>query len=133
MCGKDDVETMQAAMQMGSPPRVRERHFFIETVPKWFRITPACAGKTQITSWSGDFGEDHPRVCGKDASKLGKRSYKMGSPPRVRERLPRMPKLTLRARITPACAGKTSKSKVILALGKDHPRVCGTDLRISCE
>ena len=33
--------------------------------------------------------EDHPRVCGKDSSNDYEQADLMGSPPRVRERLPK--------------------------------------------
>ena len=34
------------------------------------RITPARAGKTEITKISEKIGEDHPRSCGKDSHGL---------------------------------------------------------------
>ena len=47
MCGKDFVRIKSAAVASGSPPHVRERPVFFRFPQKDFRITPACAGKTQ--------------------------------------------------------------------------------------
>ena len=64
-------------------------------------------------------------MCGEKISTLPMRRGRLGSPPRVRGKAFSMISPISRARITPACAGKS-----ILQLGNnfrrwDHPRVCG--------
>ena len=91
-------------------------------------ITPAYAGKTTrllkktLAFW------DHPRVCGKDLFLFGLRTRRLGSPPRMRERLLSVRGLENSLRITPAYAGKTSFQPNWCTQLQDHPRVCGKDL-----
>ncbi len=69
--------------------------------------------------------EDHPRVCGKHVVDGLTLSLTVGSPPRMRETLEWLARITLDKRITPAYAGNTNTAihkKVTL---EDHPRVCG--------
>ena len=88
-------------------------------------ITPACAGKTSFDFFSFLRFRDHPRVCGKNEVRAVKFSYVVGSPPRVREKLQMEGVLVKRARITPACAGKTWSICCWYLRYWDHPRVCG--------
>ena len=68
---------------------------------------------------------DHPRVCGEKPGKGGEVAEFKGSPPRVRGKgLHRGNKVVVFG-ITPACAGKSSKSGKSDMTEKDHPRVCG--------
>ena len=68
-------------------------------------ITPACAGKTYC--WLVPVGS------------------RLGSPPRVREKLIVLITEKKPVGITPACAGKTRTVGCLSTLPKDHPRVCG--------
>ena len=88
-------------------------------------ITPACAGKSRrffVFVW---FKEDHPRVCGEKRLLLHIPERSWGSPPRVRGKVEQRIKDYQAAWITPACAGKRSKSWHSHSPQKDHPRVCG--------
>ena len=67
-------------------------------------------------------------MCGKDNEMFDEFYFRAGSPPRVRERLSRLASASWHSRITPACAGKTSKNSATRRAGRDHPRVCGKDL-----
>ena len=93
----------------GSPPRVREKLALCECA--WFcsRITPACAGKTTVDDDTFVKVGDHPRVCGKNSSEILSSMYRLGSPPRVREKLSYQLLTAFPLGITPACAGKTLK------------------------
>ena len=71
-------------------------------------ITPACAGKTYC--WLVPVGS------------------RLGSPPRVREKLIVLITEKKPVGITPACAGKTNFKDIFLFNGWDHPRVCGKNL-----
>ncbi len=68
-------------------------------------ITPAYAGKSDLTS--------------------GTQTLLQGSPPHVRGKENGWCKAALPRRITPACAGKSYRSRTVLRPRWDHPRVCG--------
>ena len=53
-----------------------------------------------------------------------------GSPPRVRGKHLLKRRGVLPMRITPACAGKTRRIVQIFHTMKDHPRVCGENVKI---
>ena len=89
------------------------------------RITPACAGKSPRAGRSANPGEDHPRVCGEKEIKIQKERKKVGSPPRVRGKVPTSMSGKNCVRITPACAGKSTSRFQQFAISWDHPRVCG--------
>ena len=89
------------------------------------RITPACAGKTAVKYFAGLHSQDHPRVCGENASASLRCSACGGSPPRVRGKLFFYVSPICYIRITPACAGKTVAYGKNQGSFKDHPRVCG--------
>ena len=66
-------------------------------------------------------------MCGKDLLMGRLDEGRPGSPPHVRERLTAFIRRILEQGITPACAGKTSKLKTLIAAKQDHPRMCGKD------
>ena len=71
----------------GSPPRVRGKHPFRRGRAPLRRITPACAGKTRLTSHAYHPPADHPRVCGENEYYKEIGFIADGSPPRVRGKL----------------------------------------------
>ena len=71
------------------------------------RITPACAGITQLREIAQDPLEDHPRVCGNYYNQAEGFAGARGSPPRVRELLVGVMGVGFMGWITPACAGIT--------------------------
>ena len=129
MCGKDLLVISEPMACQGSPPHVRERPRQAAMEFLRLRITPACAGKTVLAVSETDTLWDHPRMCGKDRPAAGRNEQRAGSPPHVRERLPSMPIRKSKARITPACAGKTVQDIEDTVVWEDHPRMCGKDLR----
>ena len=108
---------------------MRERPSHVYSSPSASRITPAYAGKTLFCSNDGVNYEDHPHVCGKDDGHKPEDITRLGSPPRMRERLVYLMFEKEQSRITPAYAGKTCHGKRYLAFRQDHPRVCGKDAR----
>ena len=66
VCGKNAVIALISPLARGSPPRVREKPFKVRAVKFSYGITPACAGKTNLSSSGKLETEDHPRVCGKN-------------------------------------------------------------------
>ena len=84
----------------------------LKEVVAW-RITPACAGKTR---------EQNRAV-----------RERIGSPPRVREKLWNIGFGSLELGITPACAGKTCRFCSYIQYQGEHPRVCGKNFRKALE
>ena len=91
----------------GSPPRVRGKVFSHFGQRFSFRITPACAGKSQPQTAPASSAEDHPRVCGEKIGACDLPNRLSGSPPRVRGKGPVVLIRQLCLGITPACAGKS--------------------------
>ena len=106
VCGEKDKSRVKVIPSQGSPPRVRGKAKNWFQLPPEFRITPACAGKSDAVGGRRYSRQDHPRVCGEKAftSKVARRM--MGSPPRVRGKGPEYEHRDQRVGITPACAGK---------------------------
>ena len=129
MCEKNLGKSCTKQGKLGSPPRVREKLKQWEAGLVGNRITPACAGKTRLETMEMLVVRDHPRVCGKNMLAVVFKVSALGSPPRVREKLNLCWIGHVFLRITPACAGKTLARLLELSLKRDHPRVCGKNLR----
>ena len=71
---------------------------------------------------------DHPRACGENLDIVFDSLQREGSPPRVRGKRRCGAYLPLPSRITPARAGKTASSIVVINAAPDHPRACGENL-----
>ena len=112
----------------GSPPRVRGKVLAFTMASSPLRITPACAGKSDVTDGNYWLLEDHPRVCGEKSTARGSVKYILGSPPRVRGKVLAFTMASSPLRITPACAGKSDVTDGNYWLLEDHPRVCGEKL-----
>ena len=108
MRGEDPKTMMMFLRHNGSPPHARGRHELVHEGFDFFRITPACAGKTSRISPSHCGKQDHPRMRGEDALEF------------VRDGEDE--------RITPACAGKTRSSRPWRRRLLDHPRMRGEDV-----
>ena len=88
-------------------------------------ITPAGAGKTNVSVFFGGILQDHPRRCGENKIITFEQLNSAGSPPQVRGKRTVKLGLLQSARITPAGAGKT-RMRILFECGrKDHPRRCG--------
>ena len=87
VCGKNAAKLLICSMYWGSPPRVREKPSSLRLAFPFFRITPACAGKTRKQLLFVSYIRDHPRVCGKNNEISSASDACPGSPPRVREKL----------------------------------------------
>ena len=86
VCGKNFLSVNMFDIGVGSPPRVREKLSPTLAHSIKSRITPACAGKTEILTIHSTFKRDHPRVCGKNSWITLRLAVVRGSPPRVREK-----------------------------------------------
>ena len=125
MCGKNVGLLGSVTVGSGSPPRVREKLPDLINIEGSGRITPACAGKTVPSDQRSCSPWDHPRVCGKNKFQRSDMSFRLGSPPRVREKRSYYASVSIHFGITPACAGKTSTPASDFKAPGDHPRVCG--------
>ena len=88
-------------------------------------ITPACAGKSRTSAAGFPGCRDHPRVCGEKHIFANGLLPLLGSPPRVRGKVPCKVTHQQHQGITPACAGKSVTAYAREPQAKDHPRVCG--------
>ena len=86
---------------------MRGKLFHLRTPKIVIGITPADAGKTEISDGSLLDVEDHPRGCGENYTKTGDIMLTYGSPPRMRGKPVIAAATAAAARITPADAGKT--------------------------
>ena len=90
-----------------------------------FRITPACAGNTDHLLLGCNVNRDHPRMCGEYRFVFARCFLISGSPPHVRGILRWLRSHQSADRITPACAGNTLVYLSDLSRIRDHPRMCG--------
>ena len=67
---------------------MREKPEEVHEIGRKTRITPACAGKKLIDESTFIKTTHHPRVCGKNQKDTLYLIEDVGSPPRVREKLP---------------------------------------------
>ncbi len=125
MCGEKFPPEVSDCCSPGSPPHVRGKDGRITQEECAERITPACAGKRDISISTAIISGDHPRMCGeKDCLPL-LNSANRGSPPHVRGKVFFTSVIFILCGITPACAGKRASEGVALTLVWDHPRMCG--------
>ncbi len=115
----------QLILWKGSPPRVRGTGFEIVFHSGSTGITPACAGNSGQEVALPVPEEDHPRVCGEQQTDAYERITGVGSPPRVRGTGLKSNEYCADYRITPACAGNSTRLLFFSLPTQDHPRVCG--------
>ena len=65
-CGENYASRATIREPAGSPPRMRGKPHPARLSRRWYRITPADAGKTLIRIYSLHAVEDHPRGCGEN-------------------------------------------------------------------
>ena len=124
-CGENSLPPQDVQRSRGSPPRVRGKPNPLNESTCQVGITPARAGKTDTKNDSFHFWQDHPRACGENSLSVFPHDVAAGSPPRVRGK-PNPPPAAVRgAGITPARAGKTTRSFQYCPSPADHPRACG--------
>ena len=113
-------------MVQGSPPRVRGKVSAGKILLHDGGITPAYAGKREVSTSTLLHLRDHPRVCGEKFWALVRAVMALGSPPRMRGKERCGSGYRAPAGITPACAGKSSIQHLTASLGefeiqKGHP------------
>ena len=125
MCGEKLSAVFTSCINLGSPPRVRGKERRSDGRILQSGITPACAGKSKNPRHHAAQTGDHPRVCGEKALQSSTHFRGLGSPPRVRGKVPQICAECWDRRITPACAGKRKCQGSWRFGSQDHPRVCG--------
>ena len=88
-------------------------------------ITPAHAGKSKSFKGFSAFVQDHPRTCGEKLKCYLSHCLQLGSPPHMRGKVKGHQVQGLKARITPAHAGKRPLKVYTTSTSRDHPRTCG--------
>ena len=120
-----------AVLNAGSPPRMRGKALDIVLVVHPQGITPAYAGKRPDFGGTASQARDHPRVCGEKFFGKSTQGAELGSPPRMRGKVPSTSTLHPYSGITPAYAGKSIARRISRPSTGDHPRVCGEKLTCS--
>ena len=92
------------------------------------RITPAYAGKSHTPKYAVRKMTDHPRLCGEKFPFCLPYDAYQGSPPPMRGKDICDNVAAGTKRITPAYAGKSTRSSCRNAQVRDHPRLCGEKL-----
>ena len=70
MCGEKKSFANSIEMELGSPPHVRGKAKKKSGKKDTFRITPACAGKSEYCKLLDLKLKDHPRMCGEKTKKI---------------------------------------------------------------
>ena len=128
-CGENREDKKQGMLALGSPPQVRGKQNEMPYLTCRQRITPAGAGKTDSRVKIHGDEEDHPRRCGENPIAQAPDIGCIGSPPQVRGKHSNHAANDGNKGITPAGAGKTSRTQTTALMAKDHPRRCGENLR----
>ena len=125
MCGEhaDSSSTLQELQ--GSSPHVRGAPELKPVFRELCGIIPACAGSTGAAVNGLKQLGDHPRMCGEHARRFCQLAFMAGSSPHVRGARVKIPVISPRLGIIPACAGSTLMLFSSIALTRDHPRMCG--------
>ena len=94
----------------GSPPRMRGKETASRNRSRSTGITPAYAGKSLTLTVLASLSWDHPRVCGEKGARQVILSCILGSPPRMRGKVPcrrvdqcRLPVFQVLADTVPHC------------------------------
>ena len=125
VCGEKVSAIHRESASLGSPPRMRGKVTSGMLFLAFIGITPAYAGKRQMARKAGRTKPDHPRVCGEKPLPDPERIFQVGSPPRMRGKVPPHCCFCPAHGITPAYAGKSLWLFCCVSLPSDHPRVCG--------
>ena len=111
MCGEKQIKGFKHDGHMGSPPRMRGKDSPENKEISGRGITPAYAGKRQMARKAGRTKPDHPRVCGEKPLPDPERIFQVGSPPRMRGKVPPHCCFCPAHGITPAYAGKSRATR----------------------
>ncbi len=125
VCGEQKVEGGSAGLVNGSSPRVwgTEGHPKGKVAP--VRFIPACVGNRTPPTSVPSLPAVHPRVCGEQEEREGKKQVGGGSSPRVWGTVFPSKSPQCDHRFIPACVGNSHRRHRNAADVAVHPRVCG--------
>ena len=125
LCGEKRGVLIYRKGMVGSPPPMRGKGQSRYLHMPCTGITPAYAGKSEITDKGSSIRRDHPRLCGEKEERYCQGCDVIGSPPPMRGKGSQIKAVACPIRITPAYAGKSCHSSPDSAGQRDHPRLCG--------
>ena len=124
------MRNTQLSRKCGSSPQVRGKLLDSLRQVIHARLIPAGAGKTLPLSLAQPHTSAHPRRCGENKHELRVFNRRHGSSPQVRGKLSFPFECSMRRRLIPAGAGKTSFRCVALPGYTAHPRRCGENVTL---
>ena len=127
--GENGIDLLPSFPCVGSSPRGRGKRCSPVSGPRWGRLIPAWAGKTEIDLYTKLDAAAHPRVGGENALNATMAANPIGSSPRGRGKLLVNEACQLTTRLIPAWAGKTGGEACLDADRGAHPRVGGENSR----
>ena len=125
MRGEYQVYKRKRVARKGSPPLARGILRPNSINIGFARITPACAGNTDLRERISTVYKDHPRLRGEYVSTRPCQTVDRGSPPLARGIRPELRAGSHQSGITPACAGNTPLMSSVRTAPRDHPRLRG--------
>ena len=109
--GKRPISSIGLYSLRDHPRTCGEKSLYQNLVRNTLGITPAHAGKSAEYIDNTKHTEDHPRTCGEKSAKSMFFLSEEGSPPHMRGKERCLNSVQMPLRITPAHAGKRSKSE----------------------
>ena len=125
VCGENRIMICVGLRKPGTSPRMRGKRAPKNQPHAAKRNIPAYAGKTGNTTKITSRHQEHPRVCGENATDHGPPWIADGTSPRMRGKRSFTLLSSEGSRNIPAYAGKTSKGSFSPSAASEHPRVCG--------
>ena len=107
LCGEKVYAVCLADLLVGSPPPMRGKVKAYICMWTLQGITPAYAGKSNISCLWFASTWDHPRLCGEKSDRSATCFFKSGSPPPMRGKVSQSRQRKADSGITPAYAGKS--------------------------
>ena len=117
----------------GSSPHARGAHEAAQAAVSVPGIIPACAGSTQTSRRGRTRRKDHPRMRGEHSLRYAPHVVTTGSSPHARGARQGIQDFVGSARIIPACAGSTTRTRPCTSELRDHPRMRGEHQRPSAR
>ena len=133
VCGEHETLPHVQLDIEGSSPRMRGTPAITPPSVRLTGIIPAYAGNTNSVSHTIGTSGDHPRVCGEHHGAESDSEGLEGSSPRMRGTPAPRTGISRPTGIIPAYAGNTCACSRPRSRRRDHPRVCGEHLGISCR
>ena len=129
-CGENYIHRVPVSEPVGSSPRVRGKLLVGRRCQRQIGLIPARAGKTCGRPRTIRTLAAHPRACGENDPRCGRRGRGPGSSPRVRGKPHAGGDAGGDHGLIPARAGKTVRVGPTSTASAAHPRACGESIRL---